>query len=452
MTTQKKKIGIVHFRVGRTDGVSLEIEKRKVILEKLGHEVKLISGPVQNGADFVIEELEFDLQGIKQIKKNCFKYFDTKTVDEATLDNQIKAISDKIEAAFREYHSREQFDFLFIHNIFSLAIHLPAARAFANVVNQFNIPVIATHHDFYWERAEYLKPVNESIQSYLEKYCLPNHDKITHVTINTLAQIELQSRRGIESFVVPDIFDFEQKPWAKDEYNADFLDKIGANESDLIILQATRIVERKGIEIAIQLVNQITRLKSQLIGQRFYNGKVFTENSKIIFLLAGYAENFAQTYLEKLENEIAKSGIRAKFIHKMIDATRRIDETKIYSLWDAYVYADLVTYPSLWEGWGNQFIEAVFAKKPIITLEYPVFKKDIKKEGYVFISLGDKYHKNEPSGLVTIPQHKMTSAAKDAITWLTSDVTERMLSNNFKIGAKNHHYSTLTNFLQRHLN
>ena len=38
-----KKIAIVHYRVGRTDGVSLEIEKRKAILEELGHEVKHIS-------------------------------------------------------------------------------------------------------------------------------------------------------------------------------------------------------------------------------------------------------------------------------------------------------------------------------------------------------------------------------------------------------------------------
>ncbi len=41
-------------------------------------------------------------------------------------------------------------------------------------------------------------------------------------------------------------------------------------------------------------------------------------------------------------------------------------------------------------GFGNAFVEAVFAKKPIAVFEYPVFKADIKKEGYKTISFGDK--------------------------------------------------------------
>jgi len=45
---------------------------------------------------------------------------------------------------------------------------------------------------------------------------------------------------------------------------------------------------------------------------------------------------------------------------------------------DTYVFADIISYPSIFEGWGNQFIEAVFAKKPVIVFEYPVFKSDIK--------------------------------------------------------------------------
>ena len=79
------KIAIVHYRVGRTDGVSLEIDKRKSILQMLGHQVKLISGPIQNGSDFIIDELEFDLPKIREIKENSFKYFAQNTLDISIL-------------------------------------------------------------------------------------------------------------------------------------------------------------------------------------------------------------------------------------------------------------------------------------------------------------------------------------------------------------------------------
>ena len=69
-----KKIAIVHYRAGRTDGVSLEIEKRKRILQDLGHDVHIVSGPLHNHSDFVIEELEFDAPEIRAIKK-CVKAF-----------------------------------------------------------------------------------------------------------------------------------------------------------------------------------------------------------------------------------------------------------------------------------------------------------------------------------------------------------------------------------------
>jgi hypothetical protein len=39
-----KTIGIFHYQVGRTDGVSLEIAKWKRVLEEMGHTVYLCAG------------------------------------------------------------------------------------------------------------------------------------------------------------------------------------------------------------------------------------------------------------------------------------------------------------------------------------------------------------------------------------------------------------------------
>jgi glycosyltransferase involved in cell wall biosynthesis len=47
-----------------------------------------------------------------------------------------------------------------------------------------------------------------------------------------------------------------------------------------------------------------------------------------------------------------------------------------------YQAADLVTYPSAYEGFGNAFLEAVYFRKPILMNRYPVFIADIEPKGF----------------------------------------------------------------------
>jgi len=447
MTTQKMKIGIVHFRVGRTDGVSLEIEKRKNVLERAGHQVKLVSGPVQIGSDFIIEELEFDSPLMKSLRDHSFKCFRPSQGDIVELQRCIEEIAQRIESSFLQYYVAERFDLLLLHNIFSLAINIPATLAFARIVNHLRIPTIATHHDYFWEREKYEEPVDELIEGYLQDYFPPNYSNIRHVSINSIAQKELKKRRGIISTVLPDVFDFKQPQWRRDDYNSDFLSEFGIAEHDLVVLQATRIVKRKGIEIAIKFVRELSSRKSELLGKPLYNGKILNENSEIVLVLAGQPEVFEQEYLGRVKMEIAKTGIKARLAFDRCGAERSENAVKNYSLWDAYVFADLVTYPSLSEGWGNQFIEAVFAKKPIALFEYPVFKSDIKKEGYVYVSFGSKLIENKEVEMAEIPEPAMCAAVDETLRLLVSEETNEMLFRNFDVGCRFHDYSILEDFL-----
>jgi glycosyltransferase involved in cell wall biosynthesis len=64
----------------------------------------------------------------------------------------------------------------------------------------------------------------------------------------------------------------------------------------------------------------------------------------------------------------------------MIGAERGLTENgvKKYSLWDCYLNADFVTYPSTYEGFGNAFLEALWFKKPILVNRYSIFQQDIE--------------------------------------------------------------------------
>ena len=168
--------------------------------------------------------------------------------------------------------------------------------------------------------------------------------------------------------------------------------------------------------------------------------------------MAGYAEDEKYDYLFKLKTKAFDQRVNTKFISGQIKAHRTFRQgVKTYSLWDTYVYADLVIYPSLWEGWGNQFIESVFAKKPIVIFEYPVFKKDIKKEGYKVISLGSNLTDKDENGLQKIPQNNIDKAVKQSINWLLNNNLNKKLEHNFKIGKKYHDYKILEDFLVKEL-
>jgi glycosyltransferase involved in cell wall biosynthesis len=124
------------------------------------------------------------------------------------------------------------------------------------------------------------------------------------------------------------------------------------------------------------------------------------------------------------------------------------DGEKKYSLWDTYVTADFITYPSIWEGWGNQFLEAVHARLPLMLFEYPVYQADIKDKGFQVVSIGDEITGRDAQELVQIPPQIIESAADKAVDLLTdADLRLRTVERNLDICRE--HYSLKT--LERHL-
>jgi glycosyltransferase involved in cell wall biosynthesis len=60
---------------------------------------------------------------------------------------------------------------------------------------------------------------------------------------------------------------------------------------------------------------------------------------------------------------------------------------KSYTLWDVYPHADFVTYPSLYEGFGNALLEAIYFRKPMLVNRYSVYVADIAPLGFDFVEV-----------------------------------------------------------------
>jgi glycosyltransferase involved in cell wall biosynthesis len=439
-------IGLCHYQVSGTDGVSLEMDKWRQVLEGMGHAVHLCGGDLGTTEGFLIEELYHHREDVARIHRNAFDRL-TDYESEADLEKEVLELADRMERGLRAFIDEFSIDLLIPNNVWSIGMNLPAAVAFTRVVHELKIPAIAHHHDFYWETFRGMAPTCAVVRHIIQE-CLPPTDPlVTHVVINSLIQAELRQRSGVESTIVPNVFDFAGEPWGIDDYNRDFREVIGVNKNDIVVLQATRIVERKGIELAIDLVEEINDPSNiaKLQEAGLYDGRRFTKDDRVVLVLAGYSEDRTENYLSRLKRKIERAGIEARFIAERVASRREeSDGERLYSLWDCYALADLVTYPSLFEGWGNQFLEAIRAKLPVAIFEYPVYRADIQEKGFDVISLGSEVKGTDEAGLVFISEAMVRRATEKVVEVLTdSSVRQAMVDRNFELGREDYSLESL---------
>jgi glycosyltransferase involved in cell wall biosynthesis len=431
---------LCHYRVGETDGVSLEMDKWKKVLENMGHKVYFIAGSTGTSDGYIIPEMHYRFEEDLKIERNAYLKLEDYQ-DEDELIRAIKKLTLKIEEGLKKILIENKIDLIIPNNILSIGRSIPTAMAFVNVIEGLGIRCIGHHHDFYWERNNFSQPTCNFVRKVLEEYYPPKDDLISHVVINSTVQKELKVRRNLDSIIIPNVFDFDEKLWNVDNYNKDFRERLGIKDNDILMLQATRVTNRKAIELAIDVVGEMHKEENRKILEevKLYNGQSFNGNSRIVLVLAGMIET-ADDYVERIKTRAKESNVEMLFVNNLVEHSRCVkNNNKIYSLWDTYVFADIITYPSIQEGWGNQFLEGLFAKKPMLVFEYDVYKEDIKEKEFEVISLGDKYELNE-YGLAKVSKGVIKRAAEECIKLLIDkDYREKMVDKNFQSGKK--HFS-----------
>jgi len=110
------------------------------------------------------------------------------------------------------------------------------------------------------------------------------------------------------------------------------------------------------------------------------------------------------------------------------------DGRKIYTLTDIYPHADLITYPSTFEGFGNAFLEALYFSKPILVNAYSIYIKDIKPMGFSVLEIGGYVN----SEVV----EKTRKALQDEA------FRQKMVERNYALGLKYFSYDVLRRLLR----
>jgi len=447
---KKRNMAMIHYQVGEMDGVSLEMEKWKATFENMGHSVTFVAGHLGTAEGVLIEEIYHHTPLAERLRHNMLWGFGDYASDDE-YRRELEAASAVIEEKFTQFVEANSINFLVAENIWSVLANPAVALAIGRVVEKFQMPTIAHSHDFFWEKIGHWYLTCATAVELAQRWIPPRFDFVKNAVINQRSQQQLWQRKGMPSTVVPNIFEFDEV-WTVDAYNHDFRQTVGLKESDIVILQGTRVVQRKGIELAVDFVKALNdpERRRQLAASGLYDGRPFDGNTRIVLVMAGYTQDDdTGWYVDHLKQKIERAAIDAVFIEDWIGADRATrNGRKQYSLWDAYVFADFVTYPSFWEGWGNQLLEALKAKLPILIYEYLVYEQDIKPRGFDLVSLGNRISGKDDLGLVQVDQ-KIVEAAADRAVRLLSDGEYRkaVVEKNYQIAREHYSMDALGTYL-----
>ena len=409
------KIGFVSTRLAGTDGVSLETDKWADIFEEEGASCYYLAGELDSPPDqsFLVEEAHFMHPVIRDIYHKCFG---VRTRSREVTD-EIARLTAVLKDQIYRFIEKFEIELLVSQNALTIPLNIPLGIALTQVISETGMPTIAHHHDFFWERQHFM---TNAAWDYLNMAFPPHLPSIQHVVINSSADNQLSLRTGISARILPNVMDFENPPPPISDYTADVRKSFGIEDDELLILQPTRVVKRKGIEHAIELVHRL--------GMK----------AKLVISHASGDEGYDYEHRVREYSKLMK--VDTLFVSNIIDEKRGTTKNgrKVYTLEDIYPHADLVTYPSNFEGFGNAFLEAIYFRKPIVVNTYSIYSMDIKPKGFSVIEI---------DGYVTEDAVLQTQQVlKD------KKLLEEMVNRNYEIAKRFFGYSVLRQRLRILLN
>lgn len=292
---------LLSYRLGSTDGVSVEAAKWEWALQSLGFTVRRVAGEV------------------------C---------DARRLDDVVSpAFAIASDGAHPDAHALlaalDGADLVVAENICSLPINLAAACAARDALARHQGRLIFHHHDLPWQRAELA-----GIPGFPP--ALPG---ALHIVVNDRSREELEAR-GIAARTIRNSFDFDAPPGDRDATRAEF----GFTDAELVVLQPTRALPRKNVSGGLRFGEALAGL---------------VRDRRVAYWLTGPAED---GYGPALARELAATALPV-VLGRAAHAA------------DAYAAADVVAFPSTWEGFGNPVIESVVARRPLAASRYPVLNE-----------------------------------------------------------------------------
>ncbi|MCL1588665.1 MAG: glycosyltransferase family 4 protein [Actinomycetia bacterium] len=397
------RIGMVGARFAGLDGVSLESAKLAEALIRGGHEIVWFAGEIGEGFNpsVVCDAAGFGTSENIEIGRQAFG-----GGDPVAVRAMIEDVAREIQRAFDTFIDEYDIETVIVENAWAIPMQLPLALAAARVIADRGIPAVGHHHDFSWERARFAK---SSVPDLIESLFPPALPSVAHVVINSLAKRDLLDRRGLDSSVLPNVMDFETGPPHGDGGDA-FRRIAGIGPGDTVLLQPTRVIRRKGIEMTIDLASAM-------------------DGNPVVVVT--HPDDLDDAYWAELSVQADGLGVDLR----IIDVGRELS-----ALTSAYEAADLVCFPSLYEGYGNALVEAVYHRRPVLVNRYSVYVSDIAPLGFDFVEIDEEISSDAVARANRIVSREANS---DDASEHNFTIGEAALSYSSALGVVERSFSTI---------
>lgn len=359
------KVVFVSFRLKAQDGVSVEAEKWIRIFKEWDCDVYRVAGYIPNPGlmDHVISELNYLDPQIESFNMSVFG----RDGEERRIEDEFERLTGEVTQSLFPVLDEVTPDIVVFENILSLPLNIPFAAAISRYIGSENIPCIAVHHDFYWQDDKFSSCRLDGV---LARYFPASLPQIRHVTINERSREELYQRTGMAATCIRNCFDFEMVR-RKDQFNSLLRSDLGIGGEEIMFLQPTRVIERKGIGRSIGFVEEFAA----------------TSGRRTRLVITGPCEEGYEGSFEKL---CRSASVEVMHIPNWFGNYRNQPGAgSPYDIRDAYAHCDMVIFPSIREGFGNPVLESVVHRKPLVVATYPALE-ELHAFGFQFLILDNQ--------------------------------------------------------------
>ena len=338
------KIALIHYTTWpEVGGVENMVRDQANMFVAAGHQVKVLTGagadPKEGYEVVVVPEMSPDFSFNKSTRAvldkgqmdQGFNFYRSKLID--ALDSELAGM-----------------DLTIVHNIFTVHFNLPLTRALHDLAARHKM--IAWTHDLTATNPDYALPNPNQAPWNLMR--TPSKDVIYVATSDLrAAELKIQLKFGATPQIIPNMVDPARLFGCTPDVRKALL-ALEIPWRDFVFLLPARIMVRKNIEFAIEVVKELIALgRNPLL-------LVTAAKSRDGASAEHYSAFMRQSIPEELERNII-------FVSEYFPTP---DDT----LRDLYLLSDCLFFPSRNEGFGLPILEAAMHRMPVWCQEIPAYR------------------------------------------------------------------------------